>query len=81
MALVKVIKGTVYIRRDGKDQVAYGVGEGFDALLPAEQHLFDNGFVELATPESAPSVEVVVEPAPVAKQVAVAPPAAVKGKK
>lgn len=76
MSIYRVIKGAV-TTKDGM------VNEGGEFELPPEDGdiLVANGFVELATPVSAPSVEVAVEAAPVVKPVAVVPPAAVKGKK
>ena len=81
MSKYVVIKGAV-TTKEGM------VNEGGELELSPEDaaHLIKNGFVELASPVSAPSevvespVAAVVEPASV-KPMAVAPPAAVKGKK
>lgn len=80
MSSYRVIKGAVSTP-DGM----VNVGGAIESSPSDAQHLIDNGFVELvpelASPVSAPSVEVVAEPAPVAKPVVDAPRAAVKGKK
>lgn len=75
MSTYIVIKGAV-TTKEGM------VNEGGELELSPEDaaHLVENGFVKLATPVSAPSAKAVVEPASV-KPMAVAPPAAVKGKK
>ena len=76
MSKYVVIKGAVTTKEG-----MVNVGGELELSPENAEHLIKNGFVELASPASAPSVEVVVEDAPVEKPVVVAPPAAVKGKK
>jgi hypothetical protein len=76
MSIYKVIKGAVTTKEGMVNE-----GGTMESSPEDAAHLIKNGFVELATPASAPPVETVVEDAPVEKPVVSAPPAAVKGKK